>query len=337
MVRTYGWSRCFTRPPGTSTCNRSHGSTRSKPVVPVLCRDDDSTAHATFIEVSENGRLMPDIATESLALRADPTRVGASRATGPAETDRRSDRRAGPPARQARDAGEGPAPAAAEAEALHDVRLVLVSIAAYALIWGWPFAVGFVAAAASARARARDPAAPRGGQGLGADVHPLPRRGDRRQVDGRRRRRRGAGRARRPGAGHDRYARAARDLAATGSDFWQALAYIGFFLNLFNLLRCFRSTADARWPRSRPWIWLVGLAALVALAFFFPNPILILSCCSAAWRAGGAGSPEHAEGRAYHAIPTRTRVLVAAIYLGLAALLAVGVAETFLSRGITSG
>src|SRR4029079_4259773 len=29
--------RCFTRPPATSTCNRSHGSTRSKPVTPVLC------------------------------------------------------------------------------------------------------------------------------------------------------------------------------------------------------------------------------------------------------------------------------------------------------------
>jgi len=43
------------------------------------------------------------------------------------------------------------------------------------------------------------------------------------------------------------------------------------------------------------------------------------------------------ESRAYHAIPARTRALVAATYLGLAALLAVGVAETFLSRGIPSG
>jgi hypothetical protein len=34
MVRNYGFSRCFTRPPGTSTCNRSHGSTTSKPCRP---------------------------------------------------------------------------------------------------------------------------------------------------------------------------------------------------------------------------------------------------------------------------------------------------------------
>ena len=38
------------------------------------------------------------------------------------------------------------------------------------------------------------------------------------------------------------------------------------------------------------------------------------------------------EARAYHDIPTRTRVLVAIVYLGLAALLAVGVTETFLER-----
>jgi phosphohistidine phosphatase len=37
MVRTYWFSRCLARPPGTSACNRSHGSTGSKPVVPVLC------------------------------------------------------------------------------------------------------------------------------------------------------------------------------------------------------------------------------------------------------------------------------------------------------------
>jgi hypothetical protein len=40
------------------------------------------------------------------------------------------------------------------------------------------------------------------------------------------------------------------------------------------------------------------------------------------------------EGRAYHAIPGRTRALVTATYRGLAGLLGVGVTETFFGRGL---
>ena len=71
----------------------------------------------------------------------------------------------------------------------------------------------------------------------------------------------------------------------------------------------------------------------------------MLSCAGAARStASAASSPaprcwrrwklrNTAEGRAYHAIPTRTRVIVAAVYLGLVALLGLGVFETFLERG----
>ena len=82
-------------------------------------------------------------------------------------------------------------------------------------------------------------------------------------------------------------------------------------------------------------IWLVGLAALVAITIAFPNPILILILIFGgieSWRRWK--SRKTPEARAYHSIPTRTRVLVAVTYLGLAAALGVGVAETFLSRGI---
>ena len=84
-----------------------------------------------------------------------------------------------------------------------------------------------------------------------------------------------------------------------------------------------------------PWVWFAGYAGLVALTFAFPNPILILVLLF-----GGLESWQRfktrktPEARAYHAIPTRTRVLVAVVYLGLAALLAVGVAETFLEKSL---
>ena len=114
---------------------------------------------------------------------------------------------------------------------------MLVSIAAYALIWGWSFAIGFVVLLVRARDRPRDPAAPRGHQGLGADVHPVPGRRRDREVDGRRRRGRGARRPRRPRARDDRHAGAVRASGSRpASEFWQALAYVGFFINLFNLL-----------------------------------------------------------------------------------------------------
>ena len=82
-----------------------------------------------------------------------------------------------------------------------------------------------------------------------------------------------------------------------------------------------------------PWVWFVGYAGLVALTFVFPNPILILILLLGgyeSWRRWKARNTP--EARAFHAIPTRTRVLVAVVYLGLAAALAVGVAETFLEK-----
>ena len=63
---------------------------------------------------------------------------------------------------------------------------------------------------------------------------------------------------------------------ATGSDFWRALAYVGFFLNLFNLLPVLPLDGGRAMAALSPAIWLVGLAALVAIAIVFPNPILFL-------------------------------------------------------------
>ena len=73
----------------------------------------------------------------------------------------------------------------------------------------------------------------------------------------------------------------------------------------------------------------------MAIAIAFPNPILFLILIFGgveSWRRWRARNTP--EARAYHAIPARTRALVAVTYLGLAAALGVGVAETFFARGI---
>jgi hypothetical protein len=83
-------------------------------------------------------------------------------------------------------------------------------------------------------------------------------------------------------------------------------------------------------------VWFAGYAGLIALTVFFPNPILLLVLLFGgieSWRRWKQrNSPE---ARAYHDVPARTRVLVAVTYLALAALLAVGVAETFFERDLS--
>lgn len=119
----------------------------------------------------------------------------------------------------------------------------------------------------------------------------------------------------------------------TGEDLWRALAYIGFFLNLFNLLPVLPLDGGRAMAALSPWVWWLGYAALVGLTVAFPNPIMLLILLFGgieSWRRWKARKAP--ESQAYHAIPGRTRVLVALTYLGLAALLAVGVAETYFER-----
>jgi Zn-dependent protease len=123
---------------------------------------------------------------------------------------------------------------------------------------------------------------------------------------------------------------------ATGSDFWQALAFIGFFLNLFNLLPILPLDGGRAMAALSPWVWLVGLVGLVALVIFFPNPILLLILLLGgleSWRRWKERNTP--EGRAYHRVPASTRALVAATYLALIVALALGVSATHLERGLS--
>jgi Zn-dependent protease len=122
---------------------------------------------------------------------------------------------------------------------------------------------------------------------------------------------------------------------ATGSEFWRALAYLGFFLNLFNLLPVVPLDGGRAMAALSPAVWILGLAGLVVLAIVFPSPIIVLILLFGGYesyrRYKSRNLPQN---RAYYAVPARTRALVAVVYLGLAAALSIGVAETFVSRGL---
>ena len=122
---------------------------------------------------------------------------------------------------------------------------------------------------------------------------------------------------------------------ATGAHFWQALAFIGFFINLFNLVPVLPLDGGRAMAALSPWVWLAGFAGLVAMAFVFPSPILVLILVLGgleSWRRWRTRNTP--EGRAYHRVPARTRVLVAATYLLLIAALAAGVSATHLPRSL---
>jgi Zn-dependent protease len=118
--------------------------------------------------------------------------------------------------------------------------------------------------------------------------------------------------------------------AATDSDLLRALAYIGFLLNLFNLLPVVPLDGGRAMAAMAPWMWFLGLGALVALVLVVPNPILLIIIVFAGletyrrWQARKTRSLEQA---AYYRVASRHRLLVGAVYLGLIVALAFGMHE----------
>ena len=121
----------------------------------------------------------------------------------------------------------------------------------------------------------------------------------------------------------------------TGHDFWRALAFTGFFLNLFNLLPVVPLDGGRAMAAMAPWMWFVGFLGMIALTILFPNPIILIIVVFAGyetykrWHLRRSGSLEQL---AYYRVRTRDRWLVAAVYLSLVALLVVGMDATHLAR-----
>ena len=121
---------------------------------------------------------------------------------------------------------------------------------------------------------------------------------------------------------------------ATDSDLWRALAYLGFFINLINLLPVLPLDGGRAMAVLGPKVWLAGILLTVAATVIFLGPFMLLFVLL-------LGGPElyyrfknrHSEeSRAFHSVPTRTKVAVGVVYLTLAVLLLVGVAETYVPR-----
>ncbi len=117
---------------------------------------------------------------------------------------------------------------------------------------------------------------------------------------------------------------------ATNSDMLRALAYVGFFLNLFNLMPVVPFDGGRAMAAMAPAFWFLGLAAMVALFFIAANPFLLIFILFGGmetkrrWKARKTRSLEQA---AYYRVSPRNRWLVGAVYVGLIVVLALGMHE----------
>ena len=212
---------------------------------------------------------------------------------------------------------------------------MLVSVGAYALIWGWRFGVGFVALLfvhemghyIQLRREGVRPSgmlfipflgAAIGTRSLGGSALAEARVGL-------------AG----PILGSLACAALIPVALATGDDFWKALAFTGFFLNLFNLVPVVPLDGGRAMAAMAPAMWFVGFGAMALLFFLWPNPILILILLLGGmetyrrWKTRKQGAEGNA---AYYAVAPRHRLMVAVVYIGLIAALAVGMDATFVDR-----
>jgi len=210
---------------------------------------------------------------------------------------------------------------------------MLVSIGAYTLIWGWKFAVGLVLLLLvhemghvwQARREGLEASAPLFIPFLGAAIA-LKSLGKDAAVEAR------VGLAG-PIVGSLGACVPLAIWLITGEELFQALAFFGFFLNLFNLAPVLPLDGGRAMAALTPWMWIVGYALLVAATVAFPNPIMLLILLFGGletyrrWK-----ERKHPDQQRFYKLSPRTRAAVAATYIGLALALVVGMEATFLER-----
>jgi Zn-dependent protease len=118
---------------------------------------------------------------------------------------------------------------------------------------------------------------------------------------------------------------------ATGSELLVALAFVGFFLNLFNLIPIVPLDGGRAAGALHPALWFVGLLMMVGLVVVNPNPLLVIIVVLGSlelwnrWRTRG-------EAGDYYRLSVGQRVTVAVVYLGLIAALGIAMSATHVER-----
>lgn len=119
----------------------------------------------------------------------------------------------------------------------------------------------------------------------------------------------------------------------TGSGLLMALAYAGFFLNLFNLIPLSPLDGGRIVSVISPKIWFLGVPILVGLFFWIPSPLLVLIAILALPQIWSVVSGRAALESRYFETAPAVRVEYAAQYLALAGFLAIMAFEAHEAAG----
>lgn len=118
---------------------------------------------------------------------------------------------------------------------------------------------------------------------------------------------------------------------ATGYPLFAALAYMGFFLNLFNLAPVGFLDGGRIVTALSPWLWLVGLAIILGLTILHPNFILVLILIVSAPRIFSLFRPKTDQELRYFEVTPTQRWTMATMYFGLVVLLVLGMQATHIA------
>lgn len=210
---------------------------------------------------------------------------------------------------------------------------MLVSIAAYTWLWGWPFAVGFVLLMlvhemghVIVLKRQGVPASlPLFIPFLGAFVSM-------------KRMPRSAYQEAQSGLAGPAFGVAGAIVVeawgnAIGSSFLLRLAFVGFFLNLFNLLPALPLDGGRAVAALHPALWLAGLVGLLVFEVLYPSPIVPLILLLGGfelwqrWRRRGSRASQ-----AYYALLPQQRAIIGALYIAIVAVALIGFHATYAAR-----
>ncbi len=115
------------------------------------------------------------------------------------------------------------------------------------------------------------------------------------------------------------------------SDMLRALAYVGFLLNLINLVPLVPFDGGRAMAAMAPRMWFLGLGAMVALLLITANPFLLIFVLLGGmetWRRWKQRKTRSLEQAAYYRVSRRNRLLVGAVYIGLIVALVFGMHES---------
>jgi Zn-dependent protease len=110
-----------------------------------------------------------------------------------------------------------------------------------------------------------------------------------------------------------------------GSNLLLAIAYAGFFLNLFNLLPLSPLDGGRITAIISPRVWLIGAPMLLAMLYYRPSPVLVMIAIFSlpqivrAWKY----DPKAPENVAYYGVPLQTKLEYGSLYLALTAYLCI--------------